>query len=97
DRYALVFDRIDPRHAHVLEHLEVLDVVVRKSHPEADALESRDILDQRLFFLVVDQVGLPRAYVGEIDHSGDAEWIDVDPFAALPELPALRHFADVDL
>jgi hypothetical protein len=39
-------DWLDARDADVLKHAEMRDVLVAKRHPEANALEAADVLDQ---------------------------------------------------
>lgn len=97
DLHAVVHHRVDPGHANVLQDLQVLYVVVREGHPEADLLEPPYVPDQGLLLLVVDQVGFALAHLGVVDHARDAQRVDLDPCAVFPESAALCHLADVDL
>ena len=96
---ALVHHRVDTRHPHVLEHLQVLEVVIREAHPEARALEAGNELGQALELLVVHQIGVERAQpLGHLEGLLNRERLGLHKaLALLPIAPLGRHLADVNL
>jgi len=98
DFLAVVGHRVDARHADVLQHFQVLEVVVGKGHPEACGLDLRQVPDQGFELLVIHQVDLAGSDArGEVEFLADAERIGFAPLAVLPVAALGGHFADVDL
>ncbi len=68
DLLALKHHRVDARHADIAQHLQMIQVVVGKGHPEASTPHPGKMLDQGLEFLVVHQVNFLRTDAfGEIE------------------------------
>lgn len=97
DFHSIVHDRVNPGHAHVLEHFQVLEVVRGEGHPELGPADGGDVLDQAFhFFMVhaVDFIGAHFLRAGEAPvhaHGGGFSEGAVFPVAA-----GGSHFPDVD-
>ena len=61
DLLSVVVDRLDACHANVLDHLEVLEILLPEGHPEARPTYRGEVLDERLQLLVVEQIRLAYA------------------------------------
>ena len=98
DFLPVVDHRVDARHADVLQHLQVVQVVVGERHPEARAPHLGEVLHEGFELLVVHQVDLLRAdALREVEHAADGKRIRFLPAALFPVLAACRDLADVDL
>ncbi len=97
DLLPLELDFVDACHPHVLQHLEVLQVVVGKSHPELGLANRRDMLDQRLHLLVIETVDVhrPDAF-REFEDPARRKSRGLDPLPILPVAAGSCHFADID-
>ena len=99
DLVSLVDHGVDPGHADILEHLQMLEVVVREGHPETGAFESlrRKMLRQGLELLVEHEIDVLRAdSVGKVHRLPDGKRLGLDPLAVLPVSALGGHFTDVD-
>lgn len=97
DLLALELDRLDRRHADVLEALEVREVALAERHEEADALDARDVEAEALEFLMVQEVHILRSDFREVVDALDLHRLRLDPVAVLPVAAVGRNLADVDL
>lgn len=98
DLAALIKDGVDPRHANILENLEVIEIIIRKGHPETSPFEAGDVADDRFQFLMKHQVNFHRPDpFREIERLANGERIGLHPLAVLVEPAAGGHFADIDL
>ena len=93
---AVVDDRVDTRHADILNHAQVREVLLTEGHPETGALDGRIVLDERFKLLVVDHVGFALADAGIVERTVDFVRLGDDPFAVFVIAALLRHLADVD-
>ncbi len=75
----------------------MFDVRVAEGHPKPDPLQTRDVLDEGLELLVVQQVGLTHADLGKVEVHALRHGLDLLPLTALPVLPLLGDLPDVDL
>ena len=100
DRHDLVpleLDRGGGQHADVLQTLHMGQVGLAKGHKEADALDIRDVLGQRLDLLVVQQVHILVADLVKVVLTLDGHGRDLDPVAVLPVGAGRGNLAQVDL
>ena len=97
DLDAVVDDRVDTRHADVLDHTQVCEVLLAESHPEARPLDRRIVLHERLQLLVVNDVRLALANTGVIERPVNLVRLGHDPLAVLVVAALLGHLADIDL
>ena len=97
DLHPVINHRIDPRHAHVLQHGQVLDIGIAKGHPEPPALQLGNELREAFQLLVVHHVHVLRAHGLKVERHLLAHRRRLDKRAVLP-MPRWRsHLADVDL
>ena len=97
DLDAVVDDRVDTRHADVLDDAQVREVFLAEGHPETCTLNGRIVLNQRLELLVVDHIRLALADTRVIERTVYLMRLGGNPLAVLEITPFLRHLADVDL
>ena len=97
DLAALEHHRIDAQHAHIAQHVEVLQVGVAEGHPEPDALDFRVEFGQRLQLLMVHEVHVLLAHLVEVEHLLFGQRRPLDPLAVLPVPRGRGHFAQIDL
>ena len=103
DLHAVVDDGVDARHAHVLQHLQVVQVAGREAHPELRPLDRREVLHEAFHLLVVHAVDLVGAHaVGAFETfvHGHRVGLDELPVLAVEPFPVAAlgaHLADVDL
>src|SRR5882724_8098536 len=93
DLLALEVDLVDPRHADVLKHLEVLEVRLAERHPEPDAAQALEVLDERLELLVIEQEAVALADTRIVEDLRDAERRGLLPLALLPVAAARGDLA----
>ena len=72
-------------------------VGLAEGHEKADALDTRDVLGQRLDLLVVQQVHILVADLIEVILALDGHSRDLDPVAVLPVGAGRGNLAQVDL
>lgn len=97
DFHAVVRDRVNAGHAHVLQHFQVLEVVRGEGHPELRPADGRDVLDQAFHFFMVHAVDFIGAHflraVEALVHAHGGRFPEGSVF---PVAAGGRHFADVD-
>ena len=96
DFHAVVVHLVDAGHADVLDHAQVGQVFLPEGHPEAGALDGREVLHQRLQLLVVKQVGVARPDVRIGQVLVDFHGFRLHPFSILIVTSVLGNLADVD-
>ena len=97
DLLTVEIDRLDARHAHVLQALQMRQVTLPERHEEPDPLDVGNVLRQRLKLLMVDQIHVLRTDLGEVVHAFDLHRFGLDPIAALIVLAVGGHLSNVDL
>ena len=97
DLAALEHHRAGGQHAHIFQALHVGQVALAEGHKEADALDAGDVFGQRLDLLVVQQVHVLLAHLGEVVGAVDLHGLGLDPVAVLPVAAVGRDLAQVDL
>ena len=93
----LILHLVDAAHADVLYHVEVGQVLLPEGHPETCPLDGREVDDQALYLLVVEQVALLRPDVGVGEGLVYLHRLSLDVFAVLVVEALLRYLADVYL
>ena len=93
----LELDLVDPCHADVAQHLEVLQVRLAKRHPEPNALEALQVLRERLELLVIEEEALLLADARIVEDARHAQRVGLLPLAVLPVAAARGDLANVDL
>ena len=94
---SFILDRINARHADILKNPKMRQVLLPEGHPKPDALQTRDVFDQRLEFFMIQQVRSARTDLGIINVPADAHRLDLNPSAVFPVFALLSNLADVDL
>ena len=97
DFLSLEINRLDGRHADVLETFQMRQVTLAEGHEKADALDAGDVQRQRLDFLMMQEVHILRADLIEVVHALDFHRLRIDPLAVLPIAALGRDLADIDL
>src|SRR5690606_17929792 len=98
--YLLAFkhDWLNGGHAHVAEHFEVLEIIVRESHPETGTLDLGKIFGERLELFVIHQVNFLRAYLRrEIVNAVYRQRLCFMPLSIFPIATLGCYFTDIDL
>ena len=96
DFLALVLDRVDPRHADILQHGQVLDVFIAEGHPEARPLHLGVELGEAFELLVIHHVHVLGADRLEVEFDLLAHCRGLDELAVFPVARRRGDFADVD-
>ena len=97
DVVALELHRFDTDEAHVLEHLQVVQIRVAEGHPETGAAYATEVLHQRFQLFMIHEVAVALADAfGEVEVHLPGKGIGFHPFAAFPVAALGRHFAQVD-
>ena len=75
----------------------MLQILLAEGHPEASLLDGGIVLHQRLQFLVVQQIRLPRPDVGVGEGLVNLQRLGLNPLTVLVVEALLGNLADVDL
>ncbi len=97
DLLTIVVHLVDAGHTDILDHAEMSEIFLTEGHPEAGALDGRIVLDERLKFLVVEEVALTFTDIGISEGLVDLERFGGDLLAILIVTSVLSDLADVDL
>ena len=95
-QWSLVFNLVDAAHADVLNDVEVLKILLAEGHPEAGLTDGGIVFNERLQFLVVQQVALPRSDVRIGERLVDFQRLGFYPLPVFVVEAFLRYLADVD-
>ena len=96
-QWSLILYLVDTAHANILNHLEVLEVLLAEGHPEAGTLDGWIVDDQRLNFLMVQQIAVTRTNLWISQILVNLQRLCLNPLAILPVESLLSNLTDVDL
>ena len=97
DLPALVHYRRGGQHADVLQTLHVRQIALPERHEEADALDPLDVLGERLYLFVMEQIHVLDSDTVKVVLALYAHRRDLDPLAVLPIRSRRGNFAQIDL
>ncbi len=92
---ALVHNWLYGSHAYVFKTLKMCKIALSESHKEAYALDTFYIKSKGFKLLVVEQVHIFFAYLGEIIHAFYLHRLSFYPFAVLDIAALCGHLADI--
>ena len=92
----MVVHLVDTRHTDILNHPQMREIFLTESHPETRSLDCRVVFDQRLQFLVVEEIGFPWSDIRIGERLMNLQRFSLNPLSIFVVLSFLCDFSDVD-